>query len=244
MRKVYIVPNIVTSMNLFCGFYSIVASVRQDFQTAAWAIIAATVFDLLDGRVARLARATSEFGVQFDSLSDLVSFGVAPGLLVYQWALAPFDRLGILASFLFVCCAALRLARFNVSVAKYPKAFFQGLPTPMAAGLVSTFFIFQNALLWPEESHHFVLVLTLGLASFMVSSIPFPSFKEVNWRARGSFSLLVLGVLIMILIAVRPEITLFGVGITYLTASLVWNLSLLIRGKEAFALPERVDRSS
>ncbi|HUP55894.1 MAG TPA: CDP-diacylglycerol--serine O-phosphatidyltransferase, partial [Bdellovibrionota bacterium] len=115
MRKIYIVPNIVTTANMFCGFYSIVASMKSDFSAAAWAIVAASIFDMLDGRIARLAKATSEFGVQYDSLSDLISFGVAPAILLFQWALLPFDRLGWLAAFLFTACGALRLARFNVN---------------------------------------------------------------------------------------------------------------------------------
>src|SRR3954467_9324650 len=121
MRKIYLIPNFVTTANMFCGFYSMIASIHGDFLGAAWAIMAAGIFDMLDGRIARLAKATSQFGVEYDSLSDLVSFGIAPGILVYQWALRPYDRLGILAAFLYMTCGALRLARFNVNSASLPK---------------------------------------------------------------------------------------------------------------------------
>ena len=143
MRKVYLVPNIITTGNLFCGFLSVISSCRGNFQTAAWAIFVAAIFDALDGRIARLARATSPFGVQYDSLSDLTSFGIAPAILLHQSALGQFDRAGMMVSFLFALCSALRLARFNVSVARISKNFFQGLPTPGAANMVAFFVILR-----------------------------------------------------------------------------------------------------
>lgn len=236
MRKIYIVPNFVTTANMFCGFYSIVASIKSEFTHAAWFIILASVFDMLDGRIARLAKATSQFGVEYDSLSDLVSFGIAPSILLFQWALLPFDRLGWLAAFLFMACGALRLARFNVNSGILPKAYFQGLPIPIAAGVVATFVIFNQAMDWPTEAavdgiskNWVVLVLTFGLASLMVSTIKFPSFKELNWRSRASFGYLLVGVLAMILIAVRPEVTLFLLLSTYITLSLGWNLMRMVQ---------------
>jgi CDP-diacylglycerol--serine O-phosphatidyltransferase len=230
MRKIYIVPNIVTTANMFCGFYSMVASVHRDFLAAAWAIVAAAVFDMLDGRVARLAKATSQFGVEYDSLSDLVSFGVAPAMLLYLWALEPFGRLGWLAAFLFLACGALRLARFNVNSAMLPKGYFQGLPIPMGAGMVATFIIFSGTMSWDLSDHIVILILTFGLSSLMVSTIRFPSFKELNWRSRASFGYLMTGVLAMILIAVKPEITLFLLLSTYIALGLLWNLFRLMKG--------------
>lgn len=235
MKKVYILPNLVTTANLFCGFYSILAAVQGRYATAALAIVAATVFDLLDGRVARWARATSQFGVEYDSLCDLVSFGVAPALLLYQWALRPYERLGVLAAFLFMACGALRLARFNVTSGKVPKGYFQGVPIPIAAGLVATYVIFQRATGWPGVDapiarESFVLGLTFTMASLMVSTILFPSFKELKWRSRASFGYLMVGVLSMILVAVKPEVTLFLVLATYVVGGLVWNLSRVLRG--------------
>jgi CDP-diacylglycerol--serine O-phosphatidyltransferase len=232
MRKIYLVPNFVTTANMFSGFYSMVASIQGDYVTAAWAIMAASVFDMLDGRVARLAKATSEFGVQYDSLSDLVSFGVAPAILLFQWALQPFGRLGWAAAFLFTACGALRLARFNVFSGVLSSAYFQGLPIPMGAGMVATFVIFCHSIGWGVQDANIpVLILTFGLASLMVSTIKFPSFKELNWRSRASFGYLLVGVLSMILVAIRPEVTLFLVLSAYVGLSLVWNVYRVLAGK-------------
>ncbi len=237
MRKIYIVPNIVTTANMFCGFYSVIASIDGDFVKAAWLIVLAAVFDMLDGRVARLAKATSEFGVQYDSMSDLISFGFAPSILLYLWALAPYGRLGWLAAFLFAACGALRLARFNVFSGVLPKAFFQGLPIPMAAGVVATFVIFNATTGWPAEMEDVLisrqmvaLAFTFTLASLMVSTIKFPSFKELNWRSKASFGYLMIGVLGMILIAVKPEVTLFLILLSYVGISLGWNVIRWVRG--------------
>lgn len=244
MRKIYIVPNIVTTANMFCGFYSIVASIKGDIVLAAWAIVAASIFDLLDGRVARLARATSQFGVEYDSLSDLISFGAAPAILLYQWCLSPFDRLGWMAAFLFLACGALRLARFNVNTGSIPKGFFQGLPIPMGAGMVATYAIFYQATHWPIDPagrDRFVLILTFSLASLMVSTIRFPSFKELNWRSRASFGYLLIGILSMILIAVRPEVTLFALLSVYLISGLIWNGFRMI--KKSFGIQRHSSES-
>jgi len=243
MRKIYIVPNIVTTANMFAGFYSIIASIEHDFITAAWAILAATVFDMLDGRIARLAKATSQFGVEYDSLSDLVSFGMAPAIMLHQWALKPFGRLGWAASFLFVACGALRLARFNVTSHKLPCGYFQGLAIPMSACVIATFVIFGHNVGWTEVPQLAVLVLTFTLASLMVSTIRFPSFKELNWRSRASFGYLAVGVLSMILVAVRPEVTLFLVISGYIVISLLWNLyRVLVPGRSPVAGAENLER--
>lgn len=228
MRKIYLLPNFVTTANMFCGFYSMIASIHGDFIAGAWAIVAASVFDMLDGRIARMAKATSQFGVEYDSLSDLVSFGIAPAVLLYQWGLEPFGRLGWAAAFLFMACGALRLARFNVSAGVQAKNYFQGLPIPMAAGVVATFVIFCQALGW-EQMQYTMLILSFVLASLMVSTIRFPSFKELHWRSRATFGYLMVGVLSMILIAAKPEITLFLLLSAYVVASLFWNVFLLFR---------------
>lgn len=233
IKTIYIVPNFVTTANMFCGFYSMIASIQNDFIGACWAIVAASVFDMLDGRIARMAKATSQFGVEYDSLSDLLSFGAAPAILLYLWALRPFGRLGWLAAFLFMACGALRLARFNVTAATQAKNYFQGLPIPMAAGVVATLIIFRfqypPSLIAEDVQRWIVLFLTFGLASLMVSTIPFPSFKELNWRSRASFGYLMVGVLTMILIAARPEVMLFLLLAFYIVASLGWNLLNLLR---------------
>lgn len=237
MKKIYLLPNFVTTANMFCGFYSVIAAIKGDMVTAAWSVVAAGIFDMLDGRVARLAKATSSFGVEYDSLSDLVSFGVAPGVLVYLWALNPYGRLGWLAAFLFLACGALRLARFNVTTSKLPKAYFQGLPIPIAAGIVATFVIFQDTLSIPESDGimPYALGISLVMATLMVSSIPFPSFKELNWRSRASFGYLMVGVMVMILVAVRPEVTLFLLLATYVVLSLAWAVVQAARGTAPLA---------
>ena len=238
MRKVYLIPNFVTTANMFCGFYSAIASIHQDFGAAAWAIVAAGVFDMLDGRIARLAKATSQFGVEYDSLSDLISFGLAPSLLLYQWALEPYGRLGWCAAFLFMACCALRLARFNVNSNILPKGYFQGLPTPMAAGMIATFIIFNQTIAWPSFRPTFVLFLTFGLATLMVSNLKFPSFKEFNWRSRESFGFLMVGILTMILVAIKPEVTLFLTLAGYVSLSVVWNFVTFVGGHAAASKAE------
>jgi CDP-diacylglycerol---serine O-phosphatidyltransferase len=211
MRKIYIVPN---------------------FSSAAWAIIAASVFDMLDGRIARLARATSQFGVEYDSLSDLLSFGVAPGILLNQWALDPYGRLGWLTSFLFVACSGLRLARFNVNTSLIPKNYFQGLPTPSAAGSVATFILFYKEVGWPYTTDIPAFILALGLSILMISTVRFPSLKEFHWGSRSSFAVLLIGILVMILVAIKPEVTLFLLLATYILISLLWNGVRRILGRK------------
>jgi len=237
MRKVYLLPNMVTTANMGCGFYSIVMAIQGDIVTAAWAILAAAIFDMLDGRIARMAKATSQFGVEYDSLSDLVSFGVAPAVLLYQWSLSPYGRFGWLAAFTYLVCAALRLARFNVSTASLPKGFFQGLPSPMAAGMTATFMIFDDFSGWLDRSGgsfwnpvSVALCLSVGVGALMVSNFSFPSFKELNWRSRASFGFLVLGVLALVMVAIRPEVFLFAILCTYVVSSLSWNAWRALRG--------------
>jgi len=233
MRKIYLVPNFVTTVNMFCGFYAIIASIRQDYVLAAWAIVAAGIFDMLDGRIARMAKATSQFGVEYDSLSDLISFGLAPAVLLFQWALGAYDRLGWLAAFLFLTCGALRLARFNVNTAALPKNYFQGLPITLAGEMIATFVIFTQTVEWPAARETFTVILTFGLASLMVSTIRFPSFKELNWKSRATFGYLMIGVLVMILIAIKPEVTLFLTLSFYVGLSLIMNLvRIVIRSPE------------
>ncbi len=226
MKKIYLIPNLVTTGNLFCGFYSIIASIHYEFVVASWAIIAATIFDLLDGRIARLAKATSDFGGEYDSLSDLVSFGLAPALLLYLWSLESFDRLGWLAAFFYVACGAFRLARFNVQNELEPKGFFLGVPIPVAAGAIATFCIYRFKTGMPDAPwfRPATLTLALGFGSLMVSTILFPSFKEFHWKSRATFGYLLTAVLAIILIVAEPEIFLFLLVISYITLSLIWNL--------------------
>lgn len=216
-----------------CGFYSIVASGNGQFVQASWAIVLAGIFDALDGRIARLAKATSEFGVEYDSMSDLVSFGMAPAMLLFQWSLVSFDRLGWLAAFLYMVCAALRLARFNVVPQKL-KGYFQGLPSPASAAIVTTTIIFDDHMgVFPGEwIQGLGLIMALGLGALMVSNIPFPTFKELHWRSRATPGILLIGVGTLVAIAVRPEVTLFVLALAYPLLSGAWLAYLASKKKK------------
>ena len=220
MRKgIYILPNLFTTGSLFAGFYSMVATMNGDFRTAAIWVLVSSIFDGLDGKVARLTGTSSKFGVEYDSLADLVSFGVAPGLLMFSWALKPFGRLGWLAAFLFVVCGALRLARFNVQVNTVESKRFVGLPIPAAASMVSATVLLFYHLNW-ESSYKRVAILILiySLAFLMVSSVRYYSFKDPGIIKRQPFAFLVLAVLLLIIIAAEPVVMLFVLFVCY-TAS-------------------------
>lgn len=212
---IYVLPNLITTLNMFMGYVAIIQAIKGEFLFAAYAIVAAAVFDLLDGRVARMTRSMSKFGAEYDSLCDLVSFGVAPGVLLYLWALQPFGRVGWLVSFLFAACGALRLARFNVQANIIEKAYFQGLPIPMAAGIVaSSVLAFKDLDLDPQGSYG-LLAMTILLAFVMVSTFRYRSFKDIDLKHRLPFRYLVAGVLLFAVVAVRPEVMLFAVFMTY-----------------------------
>lgn len=213
---IYILPNLLTTTNMFFGFMAVILSIQGQFLTAAYAIVAAAIFDLLDGRVARLTNTQSSFGSQYDSLCDLISFGVAPALLMYLWALKPFGRIGWLASFAFVACGALRLARFNVRDA-VDKVDFQGLPIPMAAGIIASSVLCFYELDLDGARNKLLLGITFLLAFTMVSEFRYRSFKEVNLRKKQPFVYLVGGVLIIVLIAFHPEVMLFVMFLSYAT---------------------------
>ncbi|MBI1860678.1 MAG: CDP-diacylglycerol--serine O-phosphatidyltransferase [Deltaproteobacteria bacterium] len=196
-----------TTGNLFCGFYSIVHTYNHDFERASWAIIFAGIFDVLDGRVARITKSQSNFGMEYDSIADVVSFGIAPALLAYVGFLESYGQLGWAGAFFFAACGALRLARFNTIADEMPKSYFVGLPIPAAAYLIAASVIAYH-------SFHFfypslvMLFLVFALGLLMVSVVRYRSFKDFDLRHRRSFFLLVLLVLLLALAAVRPEITL------------------------------------
>ncbi|UCE84519.1 MAG: CDP-diacylglycerol--serine O-phosphatidyltransferase [Deltaproteobacteria bacterium] len=230
-RGIYLLPNLFTTANLFCGFYGIVAAINHDFRTAAIAILVSCLFDILDGKVARLTRSSSRFGVEYDSLADLVAFGVAPAVLVYLWALEPFGRLGWAAAFLFVACGALRLARFNVQANSAPKKYFVGLPIPGAASMVATTVLFFYRMGGSGPTKHFLLLAMVYVLGFlMVSSVPYYSFKEFDGFQRMPFRTLFLIILLLSVIAAQPAIMLFTLGLVYVSSGplgyahgLVWR---------------------
>jgi CDP-diacylglycerol--serine O-phosphatidyltransferase len=227
-KGIYILPNLVTSASLFAGFYSIVATINGDFSRAAWAIIISMFCDAADGRIARITHTTSKFGIEYDSLADLIAFGIAPGILVYQWALRPFGKWGWSAAFLFVICGALRLARFNVQIDTIESYTFNGLPIPASAGLVAT-----TVLLFQEfhqnigiTRHGTLLLATFLLALLMVSNIKFVSFKELNLRRRKPFTVLLLIIVALILLVNEFEITGFSIAALYVLHGPVRTLIL------------------
>lgn len=225
-RGVYILPNLVTTGGLFAGFYGIVATMDGNYKLAAWFILVSAVFDVLDGKVARLTGTTSKFGMEYDSLADLVAFGVAPGLLMYSWALTSFGKFGWLAAFLYVVCGALRLARFNVQAHTVESKRFIGLPIPAAAGMVAAcvllFFYLGGAGTIKQIS---VMLLIYVLAFLMVSNFSYYSFKDPELVKRQPFSVLVIAIIFIIVIVAQPEIMLFTLGLLYIasgpTAALV-----------------------
>jgi CDP-diacylglycerol--serine O-phosphatidyltransferase len=210
-RGVYLLPNLLTTGGLFAGFYSVVASLHGEFQVAAVAILVANLFDALDGRVARLTRTTTRFGIEYDSLADLVAFGVAPAMLIYRWALEPWGSWGWLASALYLTCAALRLARFNVQFDSVEKRHFIGLPTPAAAeAIAATVLMFYRfGAYGPTDKHLLLLLLTYGLAGLMVSTLPYFSFKETDLLRRQPFWTLLVAILLLKLLVAEPQIFLF-----------------------------------
>jgi len=215
-RGIYILPNLFTTGNLFCGFWAIVSVFQEKFEYAAYAILLASVFDVLDGKVARLSGATSKFGVQYDSLADLVSFGIAPALLAFSWALRPYGKFGWLAAFLFVVCGALRLARFNVQSSSGEVKYFKGLPIPASALMIALTILLYLRLIetdWVKDI--VILVMIYILAFLMVSSIRYFSFKELDLAKRKPFSLFIFLILSMIVIIMEPTIVLFGFILTY-----------------------------
>jgi CDP-diacylglycerol--serine O-phosphatidyltransferase len=224
-KGIYILPNLFTSASLFGGFYAIIASIQGRFEAAAVAIIISAIFDGLDGRIARITRTTSDFGSEYDSLADLVSFGVAPATLAYLWALKPFGRIGWLAAFMYVICGALRLARFNVEKSGVKNAFFKGLPIPAAACFIASLILFTGAIQGVAEKRVIIITIMICALSFlMVSSLNYMSFKEFNIKHQKPFNVLVTVILIFIVIAYKPKILLFLILFLYILSGPVISL--------------------
>jgi CDP-diacylglycerol---serine O-phosphatidyltransferase len=232
--KYYILPSLLTTISLFSGFFAIVSAINGRYVQAAVAIIVSAVFDGLDGRVARLTRTTSRFGMEYDSLCDLVAFGVAPALLAYLWTLKPYGRYGWLAAFLYVATTALRLARFNSQDTKSGQKTFTGLPCPAAAGMIATSVLFCNYLGVRCEPVRdiFVLVLVYGLSYLMVSTHQYQSFKHPRTSRTKAFQVLVGMVLVLMVIATEPQITLFALSLIYVLSGPVTGGYGLLRQKK------------
>lgn len=223
--SIYILPNLLTTGNMFFGFMSILKSIQGDFVMASYAIVAAAVFDLLDGRVARMTSSESKFGAEYDSLSDLVSFGVAPALMLYFWALQPLGRIGYLIAFFYIACGALRLARFNVQIGEESSTHFSGLPIPMAAGIAAGSVMAFNDLGWTTAGKNlWLLGMTFLLGFVMVSNFPYRSFKDLDLRKKMPFRYLVFGALVFLVIAYRPEVMIFVLFLTYASLGAIFGI--------------------
>jgi CDP-diacylglycerol---serine O-phosphatidyltransferase len=226
-RGIYLLPNLFTTAALFAGFYAIVQAMNQQFEQAAVAIFVAMVLDGLDGRVARLTRTQSAFGAEYDSLSDMVSFGVAPALVMYEWALKELGRIGWVAAFVYCVGAALRLARFNTNIGVVDKRFFQGLPSPAAAALVAGFVWLANDNKIPvsEFGMPWLAALFAVYAGVtMVSNVPFYSFKDINLRRSVPFAVVLLTVVAFVLISIDPAVVLFLLFVAYgLSGYVYWG---------------------
>ena len=229
-RGIYLLPNMITTAGMFSGFYAIVAAMDGRFEAAAVAIFIAMVLDGLDGRVARLTNTQSEFGVQYDSLADMVSFGLAPALVMYEWSLkfmvsVGWAKFGWLAAFIYAASAALRLARFNSQVATAEKAYFRGLPSPSAAGVLA-------GLVWAatdfgltgESMVYVAFLLTVSMGLLMVSNIRYYSFKELNFKNRVPFVAVLIVVLVYVFASIDPPKVLFSGFLIYAIFGIVYTL--------------------
>jgi len=232
-KGVYILPNLLTTASLFAGFLGMIWALDGNFDGAATAILFAALMDGLDGKVARLTNTASEFGVQYDSLADLAAFGIAPALVLWQWHLQAFGRLGMAAAFVFTACGALRLARFNVTtnMVTTNKKFFTGLPIPAAGSTVATFILFQECIPTFMRSllPHSALLLALFLGILMVSRIRYASFKEYGFVRAHPFSSFVTVVLLFSLIVSQPRLLGFLILLSYIISGLVYSLIILPR---------------
>jgi len=230
-RGIYLLPNLFTTGGLFGGFFAIIAASQGRFEAACVAIFIASILDGLDGRVARMTNTQSEFGVQYDSLADLISFGMAPALVMYHWALVSLKldgttlgRVGWLAAFLYAACAALRLARFNSQVAKVDKRWFIGLASPAAAGLMASFVWTFHDLDWSgDEMRYAALAVTIVTGLLMVSGLRYNSFKGGRGPEKVPFFALLIAVAVIIALVIDPPKTLLTAGVLYaLSGPLLW----------------------
>jgi CDP-diacylglycerol--serine O-phosphatidyltransferase len=229
-RGIYLLPNLFTTAALFAGFYSIVQAMNGRFDQSAIAIFVAMVLDGLDGRVARLTKTQSAFGAEYDSLADMVSFGAAPALVVYEWALLSLGKLGWIAAFVYCAGAALRLARFNTNLEVADKRYFQGLPSPAAAALVAGFvWIMDDAAINPESIRWWAWVVTVFAGLTMVSNLKYYSFKTINLRRSVPFVVVFLILMFFVLVSYQPAIVLFGGFVAYALSGYVWSAWLQLK---------------
>ena len=220
---IYLLPNLFTTGALFAGFYGIVAAINSRFEAAAIAILVAMVLDGMDGRIARLTNTQSDFGAQYDSLSDMASFGLAPALIVYEWSLFQVGKIGWLAAFVYSAACALRLARFNTQVGNADKRYFQGLPSPAAAAVVAASIWFAESFAWSDLAFMPIVMwlVTVTTALLMVSNVRYYSFKDLDLRGRVPFVSVLAVVLVFALISIEPASVLLVVFSGYATSGII-----------------------
>ena len=228
---IYLLPNLFTTANLFCGYFSVVHAIRGDWYSSAMALFVAALLDGVDGRIARLTKTQSLFGEQYDSMSDLVSFGIAPAILMHQWALVPYGRLGWIASFLYFCCAAIRLARFNALKQFSEKKFFLGCPSPVAAGAVASAVLFYSEMGLQAEKSVYMLIIMFSLATFMISNFRYRSFKDINFQSQTPLSILLFLTLVFAIVAINPNASLFPLVCIYLVSGPLLSVRKFFRKK-------------
>lgn len=215
-KGVYLLPNLFTTAALFSGFYSIIAAMNGNYSHAAVAIFISMIFDGLDGRVARLTHTQSAFGAEYDSLADMVSFGIAPALIVFTWSLAPLGKIGWIAAFIYAVGAALRLARFNTMIGVEEKRYFTGLPSPAAAAIVAGVIWAANDNGISGESMATLMALLVPITGLlMVSNVKYRSFKDLDLKGRVPFVVLLIAVLILVFVALQPAFVLMSVFCLY-----------------------------
>ena len=238
-RGVYILPNLLTTASLFSGFLGILWAIDGQFEQTSLAILVSCLFDGLDGKVARLTGTSSDFGLQFDSLADLVAFGVTPAIMVFEWELKQFGHMGIMASFLLVACGALRLARFNVLTKTVNKKFFLGLPIPAQACTLATFYLFAQLLPEPVQATmpKICLGLVYVLSFLMVSRVRYASFKEFGIIKAYPFSMMVTAILLFVMVASQPKVLGFLIFAGYVVAGPVYTYLILPRRNAALREP-------
>lgn len=224
-RGIYLLPNLFTTAALFAGFYAIVAATKGQFETAAIAIYVAMLLDGLDGRVARLTNTQSDFGAEYDSLADMISFGLAPALVMYEWVLSDMGKLGWLVAFIYTAAAALRLARFNTQVDTADKRYFQGLASPAAAAIVAGM-VWVGDIYLPEGPvlQYSSLVMTLVAGLLMVSNVRYHSFKGIDLKNKVPFMAMLVIVLVFVLVTYDPPSVLFSVFLIYALSGPVMTL--------------------
>jgi CDP-diacylglycerol--serine O-phosphatidyltransferase len=221
---IYLLPNLFTTAGLFAGFYAIVAAMHARFEPACIAIFVAMVMDMLDGRVARMTGTESAFGAEYDSLTDMVAFGVAPALVIYSWGLSDLGKLGWLVAFLHTAGMALRLARFNTLIGKADKRFFCGLPAPAAAGVVVGYVWLQTDFDMPRNASYVGAILTFLVSVCMVSTLRYYSFKDIDLKGKVPFLALLIMVMVFVCISMHPPTVLFGAFALYALSGPCWTL--------------------